>query len=146
MRTWKTPSGKCNKQSLTKANLLNILVGERKAAVLVSKIVSIDRFTVAGHLISYLGVFPEEKSSGVDREGNPCTLRERTNSWTTDVMKPECLNPNCHDSRPGRNVCPRSEFSSHALNATRVNTNRQRQVPSRDCTSFSVRMGVAYSY
>lgn len=46
-------------------------IGERTAAVLVAKIGFIDRFPTAGHLTSYFGVFPEEKSSGVDREGNP---------------------------------------------------------------------------
>ena len=46
-------------------------IGERTAAVLVAKIGSIDRFPTASHLTSYFGVFPEEKSSGVDREGNP---------------------------------------------------------------------------
>ncbi len=46
-------------------------IGERTAAVLVAKIVSIDRFPTASHLTSYFGVFPEEKTSGVDREGNP---------------------------------------------------------------------------
>ena len=45
-------------------------IGERTAAVLVAKIVSIDRFPTASHLTSYFGVFPEEKTSGVDREGN----------------------------------------------------------------------------
>jgi hypothetical protein len=46
-------------------------IGERTAAILVAKIVRIDRFPDASHLTSYFGVFPEEKSSGVDPGGNP---------------------------------------------------------------------------
>ena len=46
-------------------------IGERTAAVLVAKIGSIDRFPTASHLTSYFGIFPEEKTSGVDREGKP---------------------------------------------------------------------------
>lgn len=46
-------------------------IGERTAAILVSKIVRIDRFPNASHLTSYFGIFPEEKSSGVDPNGNP---------------------------------------------------------------------------
>ena len=52
-------------------------IGERTAAVLVAKIVSIDRFPTASHLTSYFGVFPEEKSSGVDRDGNPNPSRSK---------------------------------------------------------------------
>jgi transposase len=44
-------------------------IGERTAAVLVAKIGCIDRFPTASHLTSYFGVFPEERSSGVDRDG-----------------------------------------------------------------------------
>lgn len=46
-------------------------IGIATAAVLVAKIVSIDRFTSVERLISYFGVFPEENSSGVDKHGNP---------------------------------------------------------------------------
>ncbi len=52
-------------------------IGERTAAVLVAKIVSIDRFPTASHLTSYFGVFPEEKTSGVDREGNALPSRSK---------------------------------------------------------------------
>lgn len=45
-------------------------IGVITAAVLVSKIVSIDRFETADNLVGYFGVFPEEFSSGVDRSGN----------------------------------------------------------------------------
>ncbi len=46
-------------------------IGEASAAVLVAKIVDINRFETADHLVSYFGVFPEENSSGVDKKGNP---------------------------------------------------------------------------
>ena len=46
-------------------------IGPRTAAVLVAKIVSIERFPSADHLASYFGVFPEENSSGVDKYGKP---------------------------------------------------------------------------
>ena len=46
-------------------------IGPRTAAVLVAKIGSIDRFPTASHLTGYFGVFPEEKSSGVDKDGKP---------------------------------------------------------------------------
>ncbi|NIL98213.1 MAG: transposase, partial [Planctomycetales bacterium] len=46
-------------------------VGQVTAAVLVAKIVSIDRFATPENLVGYFGVFPEEYSSGVDRNGNP---------------------------------------------------------------------------
>jgi transposase len=46
-------------------------IGKVTAAVLVSKIVSIERFKTADQLVGYFGVFPEEHSSGVDRQGRP---------------------------------------------------------------------------
>jgi transposase len=46
-------------------------IGEATAAVLVAKIVDIERFATAEHLVGYFGVFPEESSSGVDRNGKP---------------------------------------------------------------------------
>ena len=45
-------------------------IGEMTAAVLVAKMVSIDRFATAENLVGYFGVFPEENTSGVDRWGN----------------------------------------------------------------------------
>ncbi len=41
------------------------------AAVLVAKIVAIDRFETAENLVGYFGVFPQEFTSGVDRNGKP---------------------------------------------------------------------------
>jgi hypothetical protein len=49
-------------------------IGIQTAAALVSKIVSIERFETANHLIGYFGVFPEEVDvSGTDKQGNPKT-------------------------------------------------------------------------
>src|SRR5205085_1260369 len=46
-------------------------IGEATAAVLVAKIVAIDRFATPEQLVGYFGVFPEENSSGVDAHGHP---------------------------------------------------------------------------
>jgi transposase len=46
-------------------------IGDATAAVLVAKIVNIDRFATPNHLVNYFGVFPEENSSGVDKHGKP---------------------------------------------------------------------------
>ncbi len=46
-------------------------IGPITAAILVSKIISIDRFETAENLVGYFGVFPMEHSSGVDRQGKP---------------------------------------------------------------------------
>lgn len=51
-------------------------IGKVTAAVLVAKIVSIDRFPSAEHLVGYFGVFPEEESSGVERDGTPRAVRQ----------------------------------------------------------------------
>ena len=46
-------------------------IGKATAAVLVAKIVNIDRFATAEHLVGYFGIFPEEDRSGVDKRGQP---------------------------------------------------------------------------
>lgn len=46
-------------------------IGQATAAVLVAKMISIDRFASAEKLVGYFGVFPEENTSGVDRQGKP---------------------------------------------------------------------------
>jgi transposase len=46
-------------------------VGAATAAVLVAKVVDIDRFATPNSLVNYFGIFPEEDSSGVDKYGNP---------------------------------------------------------------------------
>jgi transposase len=46
-------------------------IGTATAAVLVAKIIDIERFTTPEHLVGYFGVFPEEDASGVDKHGQP---------------------------------------------------------------------------
>jgi len=47
-------------------------IGPATAAVIVAKVVSIDRFDTAAQLVGYFGTFPEENTSGLDKRGNPC--------------------------------------------------------------------------
>jgi len=47
-------------------------IGPVTAAVIVAKVVSIDRFDSAAQLVGYFGTFPEENTSGLDKRGNPC--------------------------------------------------------------------------
>jgi transposase len=49
-------------------------IGELTAAVLVAKIVSIDRFETKGRLVCYFGAFPEANQSGRDKYGNPVAV------------------------------------------------------------------------
>ena len=44
-------------------------IGPGTAAVLVAKMVDIERFAAPENVVGYFGIFPEEKSSGVDRKG-----------------------------------------------------------------------------
>jgi len=46
-------------------------IGTATAAVLVAKIIDIDRFASPEHLAGYFGIFPEENTSGVDKNGRP---------------------------------------------------------------------------
>jgi transposase len=46
-------------------------IGAATAAVLVAKIVDIERFATPDQLVNYFGIFPEEDRSGVDKQGNP---------------------------------------------------------------------------
>jgi endonuclease III len=46
-------------------------IGNATAAVLVAKIVDIQRFQTANQLVNYFGTFPEENRSGVDKQGRP---------------------------------------------------------------------------
>lgn len=46
-------------------------IGKTTAAILVAKIISIDRFQTPKQLVSYFGVFPEENSSGLTKDGKP---------------------------------------------------------------------------
>jgi transposase len=46
-------------------------IGLATAAVLVAKMVAIERFASPAQLVAYFGIFPDEESSGVDKEGRP---------------------------------------------------------------------------
>jgi transposase len=46
-------------------------IGTATAAVLVAKMISLDRFATPENLVGYFGIFPEENTSGVDWQGNP---------------------------------------------------------------------------
>jgi hypothetical protein len=46
-------------------------IGAATAAVLVAKVVDIDRFATPNPLVNSFGAFPEENTSGVDKHGNP---------------------------------------------------------------------------
>jgi transposase len=48
-------------------------IGELTAAILTAKIGRIERFATPAQLVSYFGVFPEERSSGFDKQGQPKT-------------------------------------------------------------------------
>jgi transposase len=49
-------------------------IGTATAAAIVGKAVDIHRFASPAHFVGYFGVFPEENSSGVDKDGNPLPL------------------------------------------------------------------------
>ena len=59
-------------QQLPQTNHIDSIpgIGIATAAVLTAKIVDIERFATAGHVVAYFGVFPEEASSGVDKDGH----------------------------------------------------------------------------
>lgn len=46
-------------------------IGTATAAAIVGKAVDIHRFAAPAHFVGYCGVFPEENSSGVDKDGKP---------------------------------------------------------------------------
>ena len=46
-------------------------IGVQTAAILVAKIIDIDRFATPEALVNYFGIFPEEHTSGVDKQGRP---------------------------------------------------------------------------
>jgi transposase len=52
-------------------------IGTATAAVLTAKMVTIERFGRPESLVSYFGIFPEEDSSGVDRDGRPKIRRQQ---------------------------------------------------------------------
>jgi len=65
----------------------SIPIGPITAAILVSKIISIDRFETAENLIGYFGVFPNEHSSGVDREGRPQVRTSHMSRKGNDLVR-----------------------------------------------------------
>jgi transposase len=46
-------------------------IGTATAAAIIGKAVDINRFASPAHFVGYFGVFPEENSSGVDKDGKP---------------------------------------------------------------------------
>ncbi|MFI5104401.1 MAG: transposase [Terriglobales bacterium] len=46
-------------------------IGDQTAAILVAKIIDIDRFATPEALVGYFGIFPEQHTSGVDKKGRP---------------------------------------------------------------------------
>jgi transposase len=58
-------------RQLPEPNHLNSIpgIGDATAAVLTAKIVTITRFATPSQLVSYFGVFPQEDSSGIGRDG-----------------------------------------------------------------------------
>ena len=49
-------------------------IGAATAAAIVAKAVDINRFVSPARFVGYFGVFPEENSSGTDKQGNPLPL------------------------------------------------------------------------
>lgn len=63
-------------------------IGKRTAAILAAKIKSIDRFSSPEKLVGYLGFFPEESSSGVDKLGRPLpSLVSRMSAKGNDLAR-----------------------------------------------------------
>ncbi len=62
-------------------------IGEITAAVLVAKMISIDRFETAEDLVGYFGIFPQEHSSGVDRDGVPHRRRRSMSKKGNDLAR-----------------------------------------------------------
>jgi transposase len=46
-------------------------IGISTAAVIVAKAIDVNRFATPENLVGYFGVFPEENTSGTDKDGNP---------------------------------------------------------------------------
>lgn len=75
-------------QALPTPNHLDSIpgIGEATAAVLTAKMVCCQRFPTPNHLVSYFGIFPEEQSSGVHKDGQAKSGRQ------------------CHMSRQGNDL------------------------------------------
>lgn len=62
-------------------------IGPVTAAILTAKIVDMGRFATPEKLVGYFGVFPEEHSSGVDRDGRPLTRRTHMSRKGNDLVR-----------------------------------------------------------
>jgi hypothetical protein len=62
-------------------------IGEATAAVLTAKIVSIDRFETDKKLVSYFGVFPQERSSGFHQDGTPKQPLKKMSTKGNDLVR-----------------------------------------------------------
>lgn len=63
-------------------------IGKQTAAALVAKMVSIDRFETPQSVVNFFGVFPEERTSGVNKQGNPLTQRtQRMSQKGNDLVR-----------------------------------------------------------
>lgn len=66
-------------QGLPNANQLDSIpgIGQATAAVLTAKMVACERFATPSKLVGYFGVFAEEHSSGMDKDGAPKVGRKK---------------------------------------------------------------------
>jgi transposase len=63
-------------------------IGTTTAAVLVAKIIDIGRFETPENLVGYFGVFPQEDSSGVTRDGTPLpTGTQHMSTKGSDIVR-----------------------------------------------------------
>src|SRR5207253_2965625 len=63
-------------------------IGAATAAVLTAKMVAIERFPTAAHVVAYFGIFPEEDASGIDKNGSPKPgLRTRMSRKGNDLVR-----------------------------------------------------------
>ena len=83
-------------------------IGAATAAVLVAKIVDIDRFATPDQVVGYFGVFPQEDRSGVQPAGQPFAPRhavhvaqgERSGPWLPLECRPHRHPPQSRGARP----------------------------------------------
>lgn len=90
-------------------------IGVGTAAVIVAKVISIDRFATPAQLVSYFGVFPEEYTSGCDRSGRPTPPgAQRMSRQGNDLVRRYLwlAAPDRHDAQsgdPGALCSPKSK-------------------------------------
>lgn len=66
-------------------------IGPLTAAAVVAKVVSIERFETPAKLVGYFGVFPEESTSGVTRQGQPLPVGAMQMSRQGNDLVRKCL-------------------------------------------------------